>query len=160
MAQALQDTIEAEASLIHELRRAGDRHVVDHDVVSTCQYLAERTKVRLAALEKALDRYGGTSDPSSPGWDALLSAPRKAVAKARVGDPDAAVGLVEDLRSLYLRAQEVFLDWSLLKQGAMALRDEALLGATKENIPEVERVSRWAKTRVKLAAPQVLGSPE
>jgi hypothetical protein len=151
--------MDAETSLIHELRRAGDRHVVDHDVVSTCQYLAERTKVRLVALENALDRYGGASDPS-PGWDTLLSAPRKAVAKARVGDPDAAVGLVEDLRSLYLRAQEVFLDWSLLKQGAMALRDEALLGATKENIPEVERVSRWAKTRVKLAAPQVLGRPE
>jgi hypothetical protein len=157
MAAALRDTLEAEDALIHGLRRTGDRHAVDHDVSATCQVLAERAKERISALGSALERYGG-SRPPAPSFDGVLSGPRRAIATARVGDPDAAVGLVEDLRSLYLQAQEVFLDWSLLKQGGMALRDGALVAAVGEHLPEVERVCRWAKTRVKLAAPQVLGA--
>jgi len=64
--------------------------------------------------------------------------------------------LVDELRSLYLASQEVFLDWTLLKQGAMAVRDSELLEEVKKQLLEVERVSAWAKSRCKLAAPQVL----
>ena len=41
-------------------------------------------------------------------------------------------------------------------KSATGLRDAELLEVVKKQLPETERISAWAKSRCKLAAPQVL----
>jgi hypothetical protein len=157
LATAIRGAREAESDLQHELRAVGDRHVADHDVQSMCRTLADRTQRRIDTLDAQLVRYGMASGGSSwEGWDRLLSRVRNASSVVTGRSPSAGAALVDDLRSLYLASQEVFLDWTLLKQGAMVVRDPELLQAVEQQLPDVERVSAWAKTRCKLAAPQVL----
>jgi hypothetical protein len=157
IAIAIRGAREAESDLLHELRKVGDRHAADQDVASMCATLAERTERRIEALDSQLQRYGqptGTSEWG--GWDHLMAGARRSLSKIVADTPAAGAALMEDLRALYVASQEVFLDWTLLKQGAMAIRDPELLEVVKQQLPETERVGAWAKTRCKLAAPQVL----
>jgi hypothetical protein len=157
LARAIEGTREAEVDLLHELRKVADRHLADHDVQAMCSTLAERTQRRIDVLEEQLGRYGRNADPVDwEGWDHVVAGLRRAASKAVARHPEAGVVLVDDLRTVYLAAEEVLLDWTLLKQGAMAVRDKTLLDAVKNQLPEVDRVGRWAKTRIKVAAPQVL----
>jgi hypothetical protein len=157
LAAAIRSTRDAETDLLHQLRKVGDRHVADHDVAGMCTTLAERTQRRIDVLDAQLERYGSTVATSGwEGWDHLVAGVRRTASKATSRDPSAGALLVDDLRSLYLASQEVLLDWTLLKQGAMVMRDPELLEGAKKQLPEVERVSAWAKSRCKLAAPQVL----
>jgi len=157
LARAIEGTREAEVDLLHELRKVGDRHHVDHDVRDMCATLADRTQRRIDVLDEHLDRYGRDSDSIDwEGWDHLVAGVRRTISKASGRLPQAGALLVDDLRSLYLTAEEVLLDWILLRQGAMAVRDRALLEAVKTQTAEVDRVVRWTKTRLKVAAPQVL----
>ena len=154
---AMRGAREAESDLLHELRKVGDRHAADHDVAAMCRTLAERTQRRIDELDRQLERYGQPAGGSDwEGWDHLVAGARRSVSRVVGRTPMAGAVLVDDLRSIYLASQEVVLDWLLLKQGAMAVRDPELLEAVKTQIPETERVSAWAKTRCKLAAPQVL----
>ena len=157
LAAAIRGARETESDLLHELRKVGDRHVADHDVAAMCMTLAERTQSRIDALDAQSQRYGSPGGASGwEGWDHLVAGARRTASKVTGRTPAAGAMLVDDLRSLYLTSQEVFLDWTLLKQGAMAVRDPELLEVVKKQLPEAERVSAWAKSRCKLAAPQVL----
>ena len=157
LAAAIGGARDAESELLHELRKVGDRHVADQDVAGMCATLADRTQRRIDALDAQLERYGSAAATSGwEGWDHLVAGARRTASKVTGRTPAAAALLVDDLRSLYLVSQEVFLDWSLLKQGAMAVRDAELLEVVKKQLPETERISAWAKSRCKLAAPQVL----
>jgi hypothetical protein len=157
LATALRGAREAESDLLHELRKVGDRHVADHDVAAMCTTLADRTQRRIDALDAQSRRYGqGPGGSGWEGWDHLVAGARRTVSKVAGSTPAAGAALVDDLRGLYQAAQEVVLDWTLHKQGAMAVRDPDLLEVVKAQQPEVERVSTWAKSRCKLAAPQVL----
>jgi hypothetical protein len=157
LAAAIRSAHDAETDLLHQLRKVGDRHVADHDVAGMCTTLAERTQRRIDVLDAQLERYGSAAATSGwEGWEHLVAGVRRTASKATSRDPSAGALLVDDLRSLYLASQEVLLDWMLLKQGAMAMRDPELLEGAKKQLPEVERVSAWAKSRCKLAAPQVL----
>jgi hypothetical protein len=157
LAAAIRGARNAETDLLHQLRKVGHRHVADHDVAGMCTTLAERTQRRIDALDAQLERYGSAVATSGwEGWDHLVAGARRTASKVTSRSPSAGAVLVDDLRSLYLASQEVFLDWTLLKQGAMAVRDSELLEEVKKQLLEVERVSAWAKSRCKLAAPQVL----
>ena len=156
LAAAIRSARDAETDLLHQLRKVADRHVADHDVAAMCTTLAERTQRRIDALDSQLDRYGSVAASGWEGWDHLVAGARRTASKMTSRSPSAGAVLVADLRSLYLASQEVSLDWTLLKQGAMVMRDAELLEEVKKQLPEVERVSAWAKSRCKLAAPQVL----
>jgi hypothetical protein len=157
LAAAIRGARDAESDLLHELRKIGDRHEADHDVAAMCATLAERTQRRIDALDAQSQRYGSSDGTSGwEGWDHLVAGARRTASKANARTPAAGAILVDDLRSLYLASQEVSLDWALLKQGAMAVRDAQLLEIVKKQLPEAERVSAWAKSRCKQAAPQVL----
>jgi hypothetical protein len=157
LAAAIRGARDSETDLMHELRKVGDRHGPDHDIAGMCTTLAERTQWRIDALDAQLERYGSAvGTPGWEGWNHLVAGARRTSSRMISRSPSAGALLVDDLRSLYLASQQVYLDWTLLKQGAMAVRDPGLLEEVKKQLPEVERVSAWAKSRCKLAAPQVL----
>jgi hypothetical protein len=128
---------ELEAGVAAELRAAAERHRDDHDVTHQCHTFAVTADKRVQKLEPLAERYGG-----------------KATWKSAVGD--GSDDLLEDLRSLYLRAQESAITWVMVMQAAKAARDQELLTLATECQSETEVQAKWFMTRIKTGAPQAL----
>jgi hypothetical protein len=126
-----------ESKLAVELRAAAERHLDDHDVYHQCHTFAVTSDKRVRKLEAVADRYGG-----QPAW------------KSAVGD--GSHELLEDLRALYLRAQESATTWVMAAQAAKAARDQELLSLATECHTETEAQAKWFMTRIKTGAPQAL----
>jgi hypothetical protein len=128
---------ELEVGFARELRAAAERHRDDHDVYHQCHTFAVTADKRLQQLEPLVERYGG-----QPLWGSAIGA----------GSDD----LLEDLRSLYLRAQECAITWVMAVQAAKAARDQELLTLASACQSETEMQAKWFMTRVKTGAPQAL----
>jgi hypothetical protein len=133
----LADVRELEQHLASELRAAAERHRDDHDVYHQCQTFAVTSDKRVQKLEPVARRYGG-----QPLW------------KTAIGD--GSDDLLEDLRVLYLRAQESVATWVMVSQAAKAARDQELLSVATECHSEAEGQAKWFMTRIKTGAPQAL----
>jgi hypothetical protein len=129
--------LELESDLAAELRAAAERHRDDHDVYHQCQTFAIAADKRMRKLEPLAQRYGGEAE-----W------------KTAVGEGNS--DLLEDLRILYLRAQEGATTWVMAAQAAKAVRDEELLTLASECQSETELHAKWLLTRIKTGAPQAL----
>jgi hypothetical protein len=128
---------ELEAKLAVELRAAAERHADDHDVYHQCHTFAVTADKRVRKLEPLADRFAGQS-----AW------------KSAVGG--GSQELLEDLRALYLRAQESAITWLMAAQAAKAARDQELLSLANECHAETEAQAKWFTTRIKTGAPQAL----
>jgi hypothetical protein len=126
-----------ETRLAAELRSAAERHRDDHDVYHQCHTFAVTAAKRVRKLEPLAERYGG-----------------QAIWKSAVGD--GSEELLEDLRALYLRAQESAITWVVASQAAKAARDQELLTLATECQSETEVQAKWFTTRIKTGAPQAL----
>jgi hypothetical protein len=135
---AIAETAAAEAALAQRLREVGERHRDEHDVFHLSGTLAEVSGGHVESLAAAAERYG-VELPGPP-----------APAGKRGGS------LLDDLRELHLLAAEASIDWTILGQGAQALRDQELLDIVSHCHADNLRVLKWTTTRIKLAAPQIL----
>ena len=66
------------------------------------------------------------------------------------------VGLLRDLQDLHLLASLVDVTGTVLRQAALALRDEELLALLEDHRAETAIQEAWLLTRIKQAAPQAL----
>lgn len=123
-----------ETRLGAELRATAERQRGEHDVYHQCQNFA------LAADKRARKLQGITDGQTE--WTTSL----------REGGGD----LLEELRTLYLRTQEVAITWTMAAQGAKALRDSDLLELATDCQSESETQAKWFTTRIKTGAPQSL----
>ena len=128
---------ELETGLAAELRAAAERHRDDHDVYHQCHTFALTADKRVQKLDPLTARYGGQA-----AW------------KSAVGD--GSDDLLEDLRTLYLRAQESAITWVMAAQAAQAARDQELLTLATDCLSEAEIQAKWFTTRIKTGAPQTL----
>jgi len=137
LGQLLAHLDQLETALGAELRAGAERHRDDHDVYHQCHTFAVTADKRLQSLGPFKERYEG-----------------KAVWSTALGDGSA--DLLEDLRTLYLRSQEVAMTWVMAGQAAKAARDVELLLLTTECQTETEVQAKWFTTRIKTGAPQAL----
>lgn len=128
---------ELETGFAEELRAAAQRHRDDHDVYHQCQTFAVTAGKRVQTLEPLAERYGGEA-----AW------------KSAVGN--GSDDLLEDLRTLYLRAHECAITWVMASQAAKAARDEELVMVATDCQSETEMQAKWFMTRIKTGAPQAL----
>jgi hypothetical protein len=128
---------ELEDSLAAELRIAAERHRDDHDVYHQCHTFALAADKRLEKLQPLEQRYGGQAE-----WTTAT----------RAGSED----LLQDLRTLYLRAVEDAITWTMAAQAAKAARDKDLLALATECAAELDVEAKWFTTRIKTGAPQAL----
>jgi hypothetical protein len=126
-----------ETGLAAELRAAAERHRGEHDVYHQCQTFALAADKRVRRLEPFARRYGGV-----PAWTSSVG--------------DGGESLLHELRTLYLRTQEVAITWTIASQTAKALRGGDLLTVATEHQSEVETHAKWFTTRIKVAAPQAI----
>lgn len=152
----LRELHRSEVSLSHRFRRIGERHKADHDVFHLCADLADCSDDHVRRLTQAGHGHGLRLAASPPRWGRGLSRAREAFSVALGRRPEPAILLLADLRSLYLHAAAVSIDWVLLAQGAQAARDGELLELTERCHPETLQQMSWANTMLKELAPQVL----
>ena len=122
-----------------ELRAAAERHADEHDVYHQCHTFAVTADKRVQKLEplaRPLRRTAELEDaPSERGSDELL----------------------EDLRALYLRAQESGDHLGHGRAGGQSrARRKSCCRSRPSATTETEAQAKWFMTRIKTGAPQAL----
>jgi hypothetical protein len=155
---ALERLRDAELELAEDFRKVGERHAADHDVYHQSQTFAKQCTAHADKLRPIALRYEATpASEGEPGlWDSVMEAVRRRTAEAAARRPESGLLLVRDLRELYLAAQETFVTWVIVHQGAMAARDSELLQVVSECELETELQVKWALTQIKVQSPQAL----
>ena len=160
LAAAVKDLHEAELSLASEYRRIGERHAADHDVFHICHTLAQQCDAHAHALTSFASTRGVRLDESPAGddspWRSFLSTLRRSVSTVTGRSDKTGPLLLSDLRHLFTAASDCEIAWTIVGQGAKASRDDELEQLFTECCEETAGQLRWIKTKIKLAAPQVL----
>jgi hypothetical protein len=157
--EAIEATQRSEVELGTELGRLAERHAADHDVYHGGHQLVGTCAQHLERLRPLAERYGvDPADPDETRSSSLLETVREK-ASAFLGRTEVAGALLlSDLRHTYLVAQQAEIDWTILRQAALAARDQQLLDVVEHCHEEVELAAKWLRTVIKASAPQVLVS--
>lgn len=157
---AIEQVAEAEEELADALERIGERHRVDHDVFHMTGALAKMSRARIRKLADHAASYGTSvdDDATEPSRGGLLTTFREKTSELIGSSPPAGLVLLRDLRELHLLAAAASINWTILGQGAQAVKDERLLATVSECHDEELRTLKWTTTHIKVTAPQVLAS--
>jgi hypothetical protein len=157
---ALEHLHATEAEFAKDLRTIAERHAAEHDVYHVGMMLADRCEQLVASLEPFAEAYGQHVDADTD-VDAVRSFAeriRRATSDVLGRSERTGLLLLRDLRELFIEANEAQIDWTIVRQGALAVRDQKLVTACDVGLFETERTVRWLKTRIKEAAPQVMAT--
>jgi hypothetical protein len=155
---ALEELHGSENSLASSLLALAERHEGDHGIHHLARDLAVWSQDHVRRLAPVGQRYGVELDPEPAGDPTLLDRVRDGVSD-RLGRRSApALLLLRDLRSIYLDASGVSVDWELVAQAAQGVKDHELLQLAQSCHPDALRQARWANSMLKESATQVLVS--
>ena len=136
----------AEAVMASSFRTVADAHGDEPDIFVLCHTLADQCDEHERLLKPVIDRYGEQPDDEP---DRLHAAE---MSESREGP----LGMLRDLQDLHLLATMVEMTYTLVRQAALALRDEELLGIISTCSEQTSVQIAWLSTRAKQAAPQAL----
>ena len=136
----------AEQMLASSYRQVAEGHGAEPDVYHLCQALAQQCDQHERALAPVTERYGEQPDDEPERLHAV------GISSTRTGP----VGLIRDLQDLYLLANLVDVTWMMVKQAALALRDDQLVAVVGQCEAQTKVQLGWLTTRMKQAAPQAL----
>lgn len=137
---------QAEENLSKGLKKVIAQHVFETDVVEMCERFSHWSEQHLTAIDEFIKRRERDDKTEGPDLFAEL------FGNMRMGP----FGLLRDLHALSLLIHEAHTCWTILNQGAMALRDLELEQFCKEAGVRLNKESMWVTTRIKSAAPQIL----
>ena len=121
-------------------------HGDEVDIYQNCMLLSSWSNTLANNLEPIASRYAKKDDKEPERLTHTL------LKKTRQGG----MALLRDLHDLYLIVTEVQVCSTILKQGATALGDVALVTMCDETLRQSKRQLSWLMTRMKSAAPQTL----
>jgi hypothetical protein len=136
----------AQERLADAFREVADAHREEVDVLHLCRRLAAQSDAHAERLKPFTERYGETADDEP---DRLHSA---IFQRGRSGP----LALLRDLQDLYLMAAECDVTWDVVGQAAQGARDADLLAVVRACEAETAAQMRWARSRMREAAPQAL----
>jgi hypothetical protein len=155
---ALEELHRSENDLAGQLLAMSDRHKADHEVFHVARDLAVWSQEHVREIARVGRRYGLDLDAEAQGDPTLLERVRQEIAD-RLGRRTApALLLLRDLRSVYMDASGVSVDWELVAQAAQGVRDRQLLDVASRCHPQTVRQSKWANSQLKVRATQILVS--
>lgn len=146
----------SENALARELLKASDRHAVDHDVYYLGRDLAGWSLAHVRAIARIALAYGERLDPEPAGEPGPVARARDEVSELLGRSATPGLLLLRDVRGIYVAASGVSVDWELLGQAAQGLKDRDLLAVVQQCHPETVRQVRWANSKLKESATQVL----
>ena len=155
---ALEELHRSENELAAQLLAVSDRHKADHEVCSVARALAAWSRDHVREIAVVGRGYGLDLDPEPAGDPTVLERVRQEISD-RLGRRSApALVLLRDLRSIYLDASGVFVDWELAGQAAQGVRDRELLDVSERCRSQTRRQATWANAQLKEKATQILVS--
>jgi len=138
-----------EEQLAGALTLLAERHDGDPDVASMLKKFTRWSLTHAEGLERMVMRFGEEkSETARRLRDSLYDGAREGGA-----------GLVQDLHDLTVQIDYVRMGYQILEQAAKEMRDEPFKTIAVEQGEAVERMSKWAKTKLKQAAPQAIVVP-
>jgi hypothetical protein len=153
---ALVDAVEAEADLAAELRRIGERHAADHDVFHLCHSLAQQCEGHVSRIRAAVPDL--PDDGHESPIHLLVAEARRLASTVSGRSSMTGALLLRDLRHLFAVAADCHLAWTIALQGAKATHAIDVVPIATECCEDINGQMRWIKTKLKLAAPQVVSS--
>jgi hypothetical protein len=155
---ALRQAHQGVEDLAAELRRLGERHAADHDVLHMSRTLGLKLDEAAVLLADRLD--GLEAEDPDPARTGGPLAPLREKASELLGSrPAAGALLLADLRRFLAFASDSEVTCTILIQGAHVAKDAELLDTATHVRDTIKRTHRWALTRLKATAPQVLAGP-
>ncbi|ALW86904.1 molybdopterin oxidoreductase [Hymenobacter sedentarius] len=136
----------SEKQLTDAFEKVSQKHKDEPDIEQMCQKLSAWSREHRGRVMGFVKKYSEEKD-SEP-----KTLKRDLFAEKRSGS----LALVRDLHDLWLLTQEVQLCWIVIKQAALALRDEELKAAYEYCNARTKRQTDWLLGRIKQAAPQTL----
>ncbi|WP_336646116.1 hypothetical protein [Microbacterium sp. USHLN186] len=136
----------AEAVLSSSFRTVADAHGDEPDIYMLCHTLADQCDEHERLLKPIVDRYGEQPDDE----------PERLHAAEMSESREGPLGMLRDLQDLHLLATMVEMTYTLVRQAALALRDEELLRIIGTCSEQTSVQVAWLSTRAKQAAPQAL----
>lgn len=158
LAPVLHELHHSEVRLGRQLLLVSERHAVDHEIHHVARDIAEWSRQHLRRLAEVAGDYGLDLDPA-PRLESGPAARVRAKGSELIGRMHAPeLLLLEDLRSVYVDASGVQMDWLLIAQAAQGVRHMRLLEVADECQPETNRQAKWAEGQLKSHATQILVS--
>jgi hypothetical protein len=155
---ALDELHRSENDLAAQLLAVSDRHKADHEVFHIARDLAVWSQDHVRRLAAIGPRYGLELDPEPAGDPTALQRIRQEIGD-RLGRRSApALLLLRDLRSIYVDASGVSVDWEMVAQAAQGVKDRELLELATSCHPDTLRQVKWANSQIKEKTPQILAS--
>src|SRR5690349_426400 len=133
-----------ERALAQSFRQVADGHGDEPDVFHLCHTLAQQCDEHERLLAPIVERYGEQRDSEPERFHA------EAMSESRTGP----LGLLRDLQDVHTMVAFVDTTWTVVKQAALALRDEELLDVVSRCEAQTKLQGDWLSTRIKQAAPQ------
>jgi hypothetical protein len=155
---ALDELHSSENDLAGQLLAVSDRHKADHEIFHVARDLAVWSQDHVREIAGIGRDYGLDLDDEPAGDPTLLERIRQEFSD-RTGRRSApALMLLRDLRSIYMDASGVSVDWELVAQAAQGVRDKKLLAVVQRCHPQTQRQAKWANAQLKERATQILVS--
>lgn len=135
-----------ESSLVRELLELSDRHRGVHEVHHVARDISRWSIEHVRLLAEVAADHGEDLDPQAPTLEASPA-------------PDTSgMQLLSDLRSVYMNAAGISVQWVMLGQAAQALHLSDLQATIGRCHPDTLRQMRWAATSLKQQSTQILVS--
>lgn len=138
LAEAIGRMCEREERLARAFAVVAERHAAEPDVFHLCSLFGEQARDDMTLLRPFLDDDGKADGPGP--------------------QEDRAPGesLLNDLTRLFVLTQECWVDATVVRQAALAKRDQKLLAAVDPCLEDTAAQAKWLTTRIKTTAPQWL----
>lgn len=155
---AINTVTKSEQNLADYLERIAGRHATEHDVYRLAHSQARKAVARARSLTELAKRYGADAPRQSDPDPGVMDTIRRQTSDLMGRSEVPGVMFLADLQEAYVKAQEAEIAWVILLQGAKARRDTELVEAVTTAHEGCETAAKWLRTRIKVAAPQILAT--
>ena len=153
---AIEELHRSENDLAGALLNLSDQQKVNHEIFYVARDIAGWSHEHARRLAEVGRDYDLELDPEPEDEATLLARLKQKGAELTGRFHEPGLLLLADLRHLHRMAAGVSLDWEVLAQTAQAMRDRELLGLAEDCHPETLRQMRWANSKVKETAAQIM----
>ncbi len=153
---AIEELHRSENDMAGALLNLSDQQKIDHEIFYVARDIARWSQEHVRRLADAGRHYDLDLDPDPEDEATLMARLKQKGAELTGRFHEPGLLLLADLRHVHRMAAGVSLDWEVLAQTAQAMRDRELLGLAEDCHPETLRQMRWANTKVKETAAQIM----
>lgn len=158
----LQRIHDAELELGDDYSSVGERHAADDEISTLCHALARQCGQHATRLGPVAERYGehieDEDDEGPDPWAVVLASMRHKASELLDRRRETRMVVLEDLRRLFLAAENVAILWVVAVEVAGAEHDAELLQVVTECRTETDAQVKELVTQIKVVAPQALAA--